>query len=127
MSIQCRCTTLGYLSLNIVSSSGVVQLGDNTNTDLTARVLAVARAVTDFYDDEFRFASYSIFFRPNLTLQPCIDVTFQSCSPVQGIQVDSVDFIGVAASSLLRVGCGGPLQAKSRIMDIRQFNNRGVR
>jgi spore germination protein PE len=124
MSIQCRCTSLGYLFQNTVSSAAVVQLGDNANTELKSRVLAVARAVTDYYSDEFRFASYSIYFRPNLTLQPNVDVTFQSCSPLSNIQVGSVESIGIAASSLLRVGCGGPLKAKSRIKDIRHFNNR---
>jgi spore germination protein PE len=122
MSIQCRCTSLGYLFLNTVSSAGIVQLGDNTNTDLYARVMAIQRFTPDYYEDEFRFASYSIFFRSKLTLHPSVDVTFQSVSPLQGIRVGSVDVIGVSASSLLRVGCGGPLEAEARVLNIRHFS-----
>ncbi|WP_373230526.1 spore germination protein GerPE [Cohnella sp.] len=126
MSIQCRCTYLGCLDLGAVSLSSVVQLGDNANTKLTSRALAVQRAVPDFYGDEFRFASYSIFFKPKLTLQPSVNVAFQSRSPLQNIQVGAVESLGVSASSYLRVGCGGPLSAVSRVKNIRHFNNRDI-
>ncbi|MCD9021375.1 spore germination protein GerPE [Cohnella silvisoli] len=127
MSLQCRNTTLGRLFVNTISSSGIVQLGDNKNSTLTSRVLAVQRAIPDFEGDEYRFASYPIFYLPRLTLQPCVAVAFHSCSSLPNIQVGSLETIGVDSSSLLRVGCGGPLLAESRIINIRHFNNRYIR
>jgi spore germination protein PE len=127
MGLQCRNTTLGSLYVNSVSSSSIVQLGDNDFSTLSNKVLAVQRAIPNFEDDEFRFASYRIYFLPKLTLQPCVAVAFQSCSSLPNIQVGTVYLLGVTASSNLRVGCGGPLIAESRIKDIRQFNSRDIR
>jgi spore germination protein PE len=123
MSLQCRNTTLGNLFVNSVSSSSIVQLGDNDYSNLSNKVLAVQRAIPNFEDDEYRFASYRIFYLPKLTLQPNVAVAFQSRSPLPNIQVGSVEMLGVTAASYLRVGCGGPLVAESRILDIRHFNN----
>ncbi|WP_130608115.1 spore germination protein GerPE [Cohnella abietis] len=123
MSLTCRRTTLRCLFVNTVSTSGIVQLGDTCEVSLTSKALAVQRAIPDFQNDEFRFASYSIFTRPKLTLQPCNSVAFNSECPLSNIHVGEVRTLGVSASSILRVGCGGPLQAISRIKHIRQYND----
>ncbi len=127
MSIECRNTAVANLFVNSVSSSSIVQMGDNGYSKLTSRAIAVARAIPNYVDDEFRFAAYPIFFLPRLTPKPCFTVSFQSRSPLSGIRVGSVRTLGVAASSLLRAGCGGPLQAEARIKHIRHFNYRDIR
>ncbi len=127
MSIQCRNTTLLSLFVNTVSSTGIVQLGDGDEADLKSKALAVQRAIPNYSDDEFRFASYPLFFLPKKSLRPCVSVNFQSRSPLPNIQVGLVRTLGVSAASLLRVGCGGPLRAESRIEHIRYFNNRVIR
>lgn len=126
MSIQRRNTLLGNLLLNTVSSAGIVQLGDHVQADLTSHAIAVQRAIPNFMDDEYRFASYSLFTRPILTLQTDVNVIFQSRSPVQEIRVGAVRALGVSSSSLLHAGCGGPLRAETRIKHIRHFNNRDI-
>lgn len=125
MSIQSRNTTLKCLFVNTVSTSGIVQFGDNQETNLKSKALAVQRAIPNYEDDEFRFASYPIFSLPKLTLEPCATVNFTSCSPASNsnFRVGFVRTLGVSASSLLRVGTSGPLQAESRIKHIRQYNN----
>lgn len=127
MSIAYRSTTLTSLFVNTVSSAGIVQLGDSEEINLKSKALAVQRAIPNFEDDEFRFASYPIFFLPKLTLQPCVSVNFRVCSTASNMRVASVSSLGVSASSLLRVGTGGPLQAESRIKHIRHFNDRDIR
>ncbi|WP_239613795.1 spore germination protein GerPE [Cohnella mopanensis] len=122
MSIEYRSTTLGWLFVNTVSSSGIVHLGDGKNNNLTSKALAIQRAVPNNIEDEFRFASYRIFGLPKLTLLPCGTVDFQSWSSFPSIRVGSVRALGVSASSLLQVGNGGPLQGVSRIKHIRNFN-----
>ncbi|QMV44216.1 spore germination protein GerPE [Cohnella cholangitidis] len=127
MSIQYRCTTLACLFVNTVSSSSTVQLGDGRKNDLTSKALAIQRAVPNNVEDEYRFASYRIFSLPKLTLLPCANVRFQSRSPLPCLEVGSVRTLGVSASSILRVGNTGPLQAVARIKHIRHFNDRGIR
>lgn len=128
MSLQSRNTTLNCIFVNTVSTSGMVQFGDNQETNLKSRALAVQRAIANYEDDEFRFASYPIFSLPKLTLEPCVSVSFISCSPQPNanIRVGFVRTLGVSASSLLRVGTSGPIQAESRIKHIRQYNNRDI-
>lgn len=126
MSIQCRCTKLGSLFVNTISQSAIVQLGDSDSVKLTTRALAVQRAIPDSKADEFRFASYPIFFRPPFTIQLPPVTTFNSNSPLAEIRIDSVETLGVAASSYLRVGCGGPLKGETRIKHIRHFNDRDI-
>jgi spore germination protein PE len=104
-----------------------VQLGDSRKNDLSSKALAIQRAVPNNSEDEYRFASYRIFSLPKLTLLPCATVDFQSQSPLPCLQVGSVRTLGVSASSLLRVGNGGPLQAITRIKHIRHFNDRDIR
>src|SRR4029077_18965253 len=116
MSIQCRNTTVVDLFVNTVSSTGNVQLGDNVDTALKSKILAVAKAITNFEEDEFRFASYPIFFLPKMSLKPCVTVAFQSSSPLPNIQVGAVKVLGVSSASHLRVGCGGPLIAETRVL-----------
>ncbi|WP_256757134.1 spore germination protein GerPE [Cohnella sp. WQ 127256] len=127
MSIQYRCVMLSCLFVNTVSSSGVVQLGDSDKVTQFSRAIAVQRAIPNYEDDEFRFASYPLFLLPKQSLQPCKTVQFQSQSPFPTLQVGFVRTLGVSASSQLRVGNGGPLVAETRIKHIRQYNNLGIR
>jgi spore germination protein PE len=126
MSIQCRNTSLVNLFVNTVSSTGNVHLGDHSGAALRSRVLAVARAITNYEENDFLFASYRIFFLPKKTLKPLVTVAFQSRSPLPNIQVGSVKSVGVSSASLLRVGCGGPHVAEARVKDIRFFNDRYI-
>ncbi|TVY04420.1 spore germination protein GerPE [Cohnella terricola] len=124
MSLQCRTTIVAALYVNTVSSSGTLQLGDGDRTDMKTKALAVQKAIPNFIKDEFRYASYPLFFLPKLTLkQPCVSVNMTSVSPWPTIQVGPVYMLGISSSSIMRVGCGGPLQGSSRIKHIRDFNN----
>ncbi len=127
MSIQGRNSTLDFLFVNTVGSTGIVQLGDGVETTLRSKAIAVQRAIPNYVDDEFRFAAYPLFFLPKKWLQPCVDVEFQSVSPLPNIHVGLIRTLGVSASSLLRIGLSGPIKAESRIKHIRHFNNRVIR
>jgi len=121
---QVRNTFIGCLFLNTVSLSGILQLGDSARVSLTSKAIAVQKAIPTFEDDEFRFAQFSIFFLPKLTLHPCVTASLQMDSPLPAdIHIRSIRALAVSSASLFRVGCGGPLQAESRIMHIRNYNN----
>lgn len=126
MTIQGRCTIVGSLFLNTVSSSAIVQLGDHASVQLKSRAIAVQRAIPNFEKDEFRFAAYPIFFREAITLTPCRPIQFQSCPSTSNIRIGAVESLGVSAASYLRAGCGGALSAVSRVKHIRHFNNRDI-
>lgn len=121
--LQSRNITIRSLFLNTISQSAVVQLGDHANAQLKSRAIAVQRAIPDSVADEFRFASYPIFFRDPLVLKPCRPLQFQTLHTASGIRVGTIESLGVSSSSYLRAGTGGTLSAVSRVKHIRQFNN----
>lgn len=122
MSVEKRCSRVGCVFINSVSLASVAQFGDNCNTELKSRALAVQRAVTDFRYDEARFASYGLFFRPELRLSGCTDVRFRSRSDGSSICVRSLYALAASAASLIRFGTGESHRAVARVKHIRQFN-----
>lgn len=124
MRAPSRVTILGQLFVNTVSTAAVVQLGDTGETKLTSRALAIQRAIPTYYGDELRFAAYSIFNRVPHIAEPYRVVQVRRCAVKPDINIGALESLGVAASSLLRVGSGGPLTSEVRIKHIRQFNNR---
>jgi len=125
MNHDCRSTVLFSLFVNTVSSSGIVQLGDGDNTDMTSQALAVQRAVANVQKDEFFFESYPLFYLPKLVPGAQVPVRFTSDSPFPVLRVGCIYSLGVSSSSTLRVGCSGPVQGISRIKHIRNFNQPG--
>jgi len=117
-----RTTTLFSLFVNTVSSSGIVQLGDGDNTDMTSKALAVQRAVANVQKDEFFFESYPLFYFPKLVPSAEVPVSFRSESLFPVLRVGCIYALGVSSSSTLRAGCSGQVQGISRIKHIRNFN-----
>ncbi|XID94098.1 spore germination protein GerPE [Paenibacillaceae bacterium WGS1546] len=122
MSLSCRTSIVGWIYVNSIGSSGTMQLGDGGKTDLKSKALAVQRAIPNNFDDEFRFASYPLFYKPALRLLPSQAVVMNSASSWPTINIGSIYALGVSDSALLRAGCGGPVRAESRIKHIRNFN-----
>ncbi|RKP57202.1 spore germination protein GerPE [Cohnella endophytica] len=127
MTLQCRNANVGWLFVNTVSSAGIVQLGDGEGTTQKSKALAVQSAIPTHEADEFKFAAYPLYYLPKLSLKPCVPVTFRSRSPWPTIQIGSIRTLGVSSSSLLRIGCSGPVEGENRIKDFRQFNNLNIR
>ncbi|MFC4599230.1 spore germination protein GerPE [Cohnella hongkongensis] len=123
MSYDCRSTTLLSLFVNTVSASGVVHLGDGGETNMASWAIAVQRAIANVKEDEFFFASYPLFYLPELVPEARPQVAFRSESPWPTLQIGSIRTFGVSSSSILRAGCSGPVRGVSRIKHIRHFNN----
>ncbi|MFC5467921.1 spore germination protein GerPE [Cohnella suwonensis] len=124
MSIGPRASIIGCVFVNTVSSSGIVQFGDGGASTLRTKALAVQRKISNYADDEFKFESYPLFYMPRLRLEPCDEVAFDSRSTdCPDIRVGWMYMLGVSSSSLLRAGSGGPVDAESRIKNIRHFND----
>ncbi|THF72594.1 spore germination protein GerPE [Cohnella fermenti] len=124
MTLTCRLVTAGFVYVNTVSSSGIVQFGDAAGaTTSTNRLIAVQRAVPIYDKDETRFSAYPLFYK--LKLQPGGEppARLNSSSAGSPIRVGNVCVLGISTSSVLRFGCSGPIGGESRIVNIRQFND----
>ncbi|WEK55571.1 MAG: spore germination protein GerPE [Candidatus Cohnella colombiensis] len=118
-----RTTRIHNLVINIVSSSAVTQFGDNEGTTLHSRVLAVQEALANYEADEYRYASYRIFTLPKHRLEPTPNVSFRIVACQPEIEIGFVRILGLSSSSNFRAGTGGPFQATSRILHIRQYQH----
>lgn len=122
-----RTTKIVTIFLNTIGSSSVAQFGDNGETKLKSRAIAVQRAIPTYEQDEARFASYDIFTRPLLQLNTGLAVEFRTDDSPPDIEIGCIDVTALSSSALLRAGCSGPLTAETRILNIRHFNYTGIR
>lgn len=122
MTLPCsRYTRVGCITINTAGTASVVQFGDNKQAQLTSRAIAVQRSIPVYDQDEARFAAYSLFTRqlPPIQTIPLAEFQHNANAP---ITIGKIDITAAASASYIRLGCGGPLSAISRIKHIRQFN-----
>lgn len=123
MTVECRAAVIATVKLNVSSDASVVQFGDNRDTLLTDRAIALQRRYANFRDDETRFASYPLFSLSLPQWPEQADAMLVSRSHGNSIQVGTVRLIALRASSYMHAGCTERLTAVSRIKHIRQFND----
>ncbi|WP_276352002.1 spore germination protein GerPE [Cohnella caldifontis] len=122
MTVDWRLVRAESLKVVNMFHGAVMQVGDNGVSNPWDWSIALQRAIPDFYGDETRFASYSLFFRPLPAWLPAPDVGTESGGPPAEIRVGPVKVITASASILIRIGCSGGHSAESRILHIRQYN-----
>lgn len=118
--MDCRLSAVGRLFVNTVSNASVLQIGDNADgAELFSRVLAVQRTLATFGKNEFRYGSYALFERP-LPVAPALpELAARFYSQAAPIEIGDIAITGASAASHVRIGCGGPETAESRIVNIR--------
>ncbi|WP_217592623.1 spore germination protein GerPE [Cohnella sp. GbtcB17] len=118
--MRSRVSAVRCVDVNTISNAGILAIGDNRDgAKLNSRVLAVQRSLATFGNDEFRLEFYSLFARPLPIAPPPPGppaLFFSACAP---IEIGSVDVTGISAASHVRIGCGGPETAETRIVNIR--------
>ncbi|WP_445486604.1 spore germination protein GerPE [Niallia sp. 03133] len=116
-----RTSVVDKISLNILSFSSFLEIGDASYFQAFSRALAVQRQKNIFYGSEGSF-HYPVFSEP-IPLPPIqeeIICQFENVKPI--IKVNYINIIAVSASSLLQVGNCSHLQAETRIKHIRQLS-----
>ncbi|MFP3720269.1 spore germination protein GerPE [Niallia circulans] len=116
-----RTSVVDLITINTVSFSSIVEIGDATYHQSASRALAVQRQKEFFYGSETEYEDYSVFTEP-IPLLPIIEnVTchFENRKPI--IKVNHINIIGISSASLLQVGNCRHLYAEARIKHIRQI------
>ncbi|MFC3800148.1 spore germination protein GerPE [Cohnella sp. GCM10012308] len=118
--MPCRVSAVGFVDVNTISNAGILEIGDNRDgAKLTSRVLAVQRSLATFGNDEFRYEFYSLFTRPLPIAPPPSGPPAFFFSASAPIEIGILDITGISAASHVRIGCGGPETAATRIVNIR--------
>lgn len=116
-----RLSIVGYVYVNEIGSSSVMQVGDNVNTALDTNVFAVQREVPIYYSNEGSFKAYPFYQRPIPAPQP--PEPFTMCVDNLGsfIRVRGLRILGVSSTSILQIGSNRISSGVSRVKNIRQF------
>ncbi|WP_221564881.1 spore germination protein GerPE [Alkalihalobacillus sp. TS-13] len=115
-----RISVVQYIDIVSVTTSSIVQAGDTNILTPVSRALAVQRQESTYDEDEHRFDMYPIFSMPFPPLRyETIPVKTVQESPA--IHVNSINIIGVAASSVVRIGKTDFVSSEARVKHIRHF------
>ncbi|MGD6875305.1 spore germination protein GerPE [Bacillus infantis] len=116
-----RTSIVNKLNVDTVSFSSILQVGDSEYIQGFSRALAVQRQAEIFIANEGRYSDYSIFTEPLPlpALEDPLQMYVHQGKPA--IKVDSIDIIGISASSLVHIGNSGHVSMESRVKHIRQL------
>lgn len=119
--MSCRTSQVEFLSVIEVDTSSVLEIGDSQNVTPTANVLAVQRENAIFFENEFSFRDYSLFFKdiPRPSIEECIHIATCQESPLILVKNVRIDF--VAAASVIHIGSSECLTSETRVKNIRHL------
>lgn len=116
-----RLSIVGTVNINDIGSSSTVHVGDNVNTVLRSRALAVQREVPYFFGNEGNFNVYPFFSRPIPVPQPPEPVAMSVDNWGSLIRVGCIRILAISSSSVLQIGSNCNTRGESRIKHFRQF------
>jgi spore germination protein PE len=116
-----RLSIVGYVYVDSIGSSSVMQVGDNVTTALETKVFAVQREVPIYYGNEGSFKAYPFYQRPIPV--PQLPEPFTMCVDNLGsfIRVRGIQVLGVSNTSVLQIGSNRIIGSESKVKNIRQF------
>ncbi|WP_347550904.1 spore germination protein GerPE [Pseudalkalibacillus hwajinpoensis] len=117
-----RSSLVNWIDIHSVDGSSMIQIGDSNQVTPETNVFAVQRERPIFEGNEFedlsKFPIYSQQIPIPLITEAIEHITIHE-NPI--IKVNSIQIIGVAASSVLHVGSTKTVRTEARIKNIRQF------
>ncbi|PYI55740.1 spore germination protein GerPE [Paenibacillus flagellatus] len=121
-----RLSVVDDISVNEVTFSSTLLVGDIEDVKPRTMALAVQREVPTFRGDEGSFESFPIFKRPIPRPVPDEPVAMTINNARSLIRVGWVDVLSVSTSSLLQVGSSRSIDAETRTKHIRQLRSRSA-
>ncbi|MCL6606346.1 MAG: spore germination protein GerPE [Paenibacillus sp.] len=113
-----RVSSVGDIRITDVSS--VLEVGDSESITPVNHTIAVQRERAIFFQNEFNFRDYAIFFRP-IAEQVLNENIRMTTTNEFSIDVKKMEIFSVSASGVIHIGSSGFLRAESRIKHIRHL------
>ncbi|MBO8171741.1 MAG: spore germination protein GerPE [Bacillaceae bacterium] len=116
-----RISSVDLLDILESGDNAVIEIGDSRRISPETHVIAVQREKAIFFEHEFSFGDYEIFFRdiPRPVVSEDVEITTLHRSPV--IQVKNIDIFSVSTSGVVHIGSGDNIRAEARIKHIRHL------
>ena len=120
-SIYPRTSIVDHLSVDSVSQSAHLHIGDSRQIRARNNVIAIQQVPADFVEDLYSFNDFEIFHRPEILEPFPSDVRTQTFHQSPVIKVHHIRIIGVAGSSVVHIGSTETIHSDTRIHHIRDF------
>lgn len=116
-----RVSSVGHIQIIDSGSTTALEIGDSEQITPLNHVIAVQREKAVFFQNEFNFRDYAIFFRPvsQTVLNEEIRMTTTNESSV--ISVQKIDIFAISVASVVHIGSSETIRAESRIKNIRHL------
>jgi len=116
-----RSSSVKKLHVTSASLSSIIQLGDSTVINGFSRAIAVQKEQQLFIGDSVDFSRYPIFRRPFVFPQENEQLTISTYHLNPIISVNTINVMGVSASSVLHIGNTQSVNMEARVKHIREL------
>jgi spore germination protein PE len=116
-----RTASVKEVQVDSLAIASVLQIGDSSIIDSSAKAIAVQREKELFFGNEGNFKEFPIFSEP-IPLPPVyenVTMSQQNSSPF--INVGQINIIGISSSSIVHIGNTHHVALESRVKHIRQL------
>ncbi|SHE09938.1 Probable spore germination protein gerPE [Chlamydia abortus] len=117
---RARISMVGFMKVNLIKFSSIIQIGDSLCLTPEAKVLAVQRSQSSYYGDEGDF-NYPIFTNPIPSPLSEEEVEMQIIDESPYIKVEAIRILGLSVAAIVQIGSNHCIDAESRIKHIRQI------
>jgi len=116
-----RISSVGHIQITTVVFPSVFEIGDSVQITPVNRVIAVQRQRAVFFQNEFNFPDYDIFFRPIVQAVPNEQFRMTTINESNEISVQNLELFSISAASVVHIGSSEALRADSRIKNVRHL------
>lgn len=114
-----RVSSVGRIRITDVSSC--LEIGDSEQITPVNHVIAVQREKVIFFQNEFNFRDYAIFFRPMAIPVVNENIRMTTTNESSVIGVKNIEIFSVSSSGVVQIGSSEALRSESRIKHIRHL------
>lgn len=119
-----RTSYVNEFFVNSASITSVLEMGDSQYIQAFSRAIAVQREQEIFFANEDNFKQFPIFSL-SLPIEPFDEnITVQKVHLSPAIQVNKIRLTAISTSSIVHIGNSNHVALESRIINIRQLEER---
>lgn len=117
-----RITCVDNITIDAVSFSSILQIGDSEQIVALSRALAVQREAEIFFDNEGNYNAFPLFSEAipfQKEMRENVIFSTQNLNPV--LKVRNIDILGTSSSSIVHLGNSRNISLEARVKHIRQL------
>lgn len=119
--MTCRISSVGQIRITDIGSTTAFEIGDSEQITPLTHIIAVQREKAVFFQNEFNFRDYAIFFRPISQALLNEEIRMTTINESNVINVQKIEIFSTSSSGVVHIGSSETMRAESRIKNIRHL------